>query len=261
MKNYRGYLLDLDGTIYRGSEAIPGADAFIEHLRQAGIPYLYLTNNSAASPEQVAARLQAMGIPAEAGEVYTSGMATARYLAKQAPPGTPVYVIGEEGLRAEMAKQGFALTEKEPRYVVVGIDRKFDYDKLAAATRAIRQGAELIATNRDAALPSEHGLSPGNGSLVAAVSVASGKEPVVIGKPEAIIMRLALEKLGTPAEETLIVGDNLHTDIDAGAGSGIDSLLVLTGYSSAEDARRHPRQPTHIARDLTEWLRMIAAQA
>ncbi|USG66816.1 TIGR01457 family HAD-type hydrolase [Brevibacillus ruminantium] len=259
MKNYRGYLLDLDGTIYRGREVIPGAAAFLAHLRETGVPYLFLTNNSSAPPEQVAARLQTMGIPAEAEEVYTSAMATAQYLAQVAPAGTPVYVIGEEGVRAELTKQGFVLTEKAARYVIVGIDRTFDYEKLTIAARALREGATLIATNRDAALPSEHGLTPGNGSLVAAVSVASGKEPIVIGKPETIIMRLALDRLGTAVAETLIVGDNLYTDIDAGAKSGIDSLLVLTGFSSKEDAAVHPQPPTHIARDLTEWLRVTTS--
>ncbi|MEJ8545901.1 TIGR01457 family HAD-type hydrolase [Brevibacillus borstelensis] len=258
MKTYRGYLLDLDGTVYRGKEVIPGAAEFIRHLRENNVPYLFLTNNSAATAGQVAERLQAMGIAASADEVYTSAMAAAHYLAEHASPGTPVYAIGEEGLRAELTRHGFVLTEEAPRYVIVGIDRAFTYEKLTVAARAIRAGATLIATNRDAALPSENGLSPGNGSLVAAVSVASGQEPVVIGKPEPIIVRLALEKLGTVAEETLLVGDNLFTDIDAGARSGIDTLHVLTGFSSAEDALNHPNRPTHTAADLSEWLRRIS---
>ncbi|KKX54483.1 TIGR01457 family HAD-type hydrolase [Brevibacillus borstelensis] len=259
MKTYRGYLLDLDGTIYRGKEVIPGAAEFILHLRKAKVPYLFLTNNSAATSEHVASRLQAMGIAAAADDVYTSAMATAHFLAEHASPGTPVCVIGEEGLRTELTRQGFVLTEEKPHYVIVGIDRAFTYEKLTVAARAIRDGATFIATNRDAALPSEIGLFPGNGSLVAAVSVASGKEPIVIGKPEPIIVRLALEKLGTAAEETLIVGDNLFTDIDAGAGSGIDTLHVLTGFSSAEDAQNHPNRPTHSAADLSEWLRRISS--
>jgi 4-nitrophenyl phosphatase len=257
MKQYKGYLLDLDGTVYRGSEIIPEAVAFIGYLREKGIPFLYVTNNSSAPPEQVADRLTSMGLPTGADEVYTSSMATASYLAEREAEGTPVFVIGEEGIRLELERRGFVLTENQPRYVVVGIDRLFTYEKLAAATRAIRGGARLIATNRDAALPSERGLLPGSGSLVAAVSVASGATPVVIGKPEPIIVRYALERLGVSAEDTLIVGDNLYTDIEAGANSGIDSLLVLTGYSTAEEARCHPVAPTHIAADLREWMKRM----
>lgn len=257
MKSYNGYLLDLDGTIYRGQEVIPGAAAFISYLKDQNIPYLYLTNNSAASPEQVAERLTRMGIPADPADVYTSGMATAAYLREHAPAGTGVYVIGEDGLREQLLEQGFVLTEEAPRYVVVGIDRSFTYEKLAIAARAVRAGAELVATNQDAALPTEHGLAPGNGSLVAAVAVASATKPVVVGKPEKIIVRYALERLGTTANETLIVGDNLHTDIEAGANSGLDSLLVLTGYSTREEARSHRARPTHIAQDLSEWLRLL----
>jgi len=258
MKQYRGYLLDLDGTIYRGSEVIPGAVSFIRFLRDQRIPFLYVTNNSSAPPEVVADRLTAMGLPTSADEVFTSSMATARYLAEREPAGTPVYVIGEAGLRVELERRGFVLAENDPRCVVVGIDRSFTYEKLVIATRAVRAGAALIATNRDAALPSERGLLPGSGSLVAAVSVAAGAEPIVIGKPEPILVEYARERLGVPAEDTLIVGDNLHTDIEAGANSGMDSLLVLTGYSTEEEARNHRVAPTYIAADLREWMKRMA---
>jgi 4-nitrophenyl phosphatase len=255
LKTYKGFLLDLDGTVYRGGEAIPEAVSFVRELKKAGIPFLYLTNNSSASPEHVAARLRAMGVQAEAEEVYTSAMATAAYLAQREPAGADVYVIGEEGLKRALELAGFRLVEENPRYVAVGIDRQFTYEKLKAAARAIRGGALFLATNQDAALPTEEGLLPGNGSLVAAVSVASGVSPIVIGKPEKIIVDLALQRLGTAAAETLIVGDNLFTDIEAGANSGLDSLLVLTGFSTAEDAARHPYKPTYIAADLLSWWR------
>jgi 4-nitrophenyl phosphatase len=256
-KIYKGYLLDLDGTIYRGSEAIPGAAAFLGNLKQKQIPYLFLTNNAAVTSRQVAEKLQGMGIDAAAEEVYTSAMATAQYLRERAEAGTRVYVIGEDGLREEILQSGFILDEAEPKYVIVGIDRFFTYDKLAAASRAVRNGAVLIATNSDAAVPRENGLFPGAGSLVAAVSVASAAEPIVVGKPEPIIVGYALQKLGVSAKEALIVGDNLHTDIEAGAKSGMDSLLVLTGYSTAEEAASSPIRPTHLARDLSEWLERI----
>lgn len=258
MTSYKGYLLDLDGTIFRGSEAIPGAAAWISYLKERGIPYLYLTNNSSASPEQVARRLCAMGIEADPRDVYTSSMATAAYLRERAAAGTRVYMIGEEGLREELTASGFVLTDEAPDYVVVGIDRSFTYEKLATAARVVRGGAILVATNADAALPTESGLYPGSGSLVAAVSVAAAAQPVVIGKPQPIIVRYALERLGTKAGETLIVGDNLYTDIEAGANAGLDSLLVLTGYSTRAEAASHPVRPTYIAEDLAEWQKRVS---
>lgn len=253
MKSYKGYLLDLDGTIYRGNEAVPGAASFIDYLNHEKIPYLFLTNNSSAGAQHVAERLVAMGIKAKAEDVYTTSMATATYLREQAPAGTRVYVIGEAGLREQLTEAGYVITEEDPAYVIVGIDRAFTYEKLTIAARAIRAGATFLATNADAALPTEAGLFPGNGSLVAAVSVASASKPIVIGKPEAIIVRYALEQLGTTAADTLIVGDNLYTDIEAGANSGLDSLLVLTGYSTREEAGKHHAAPTHISEDLPQW--------
>lgn len=253
MKEYKGYLLDLDGTIYRGEEIIPEALSFMNDLKRKGIAHLYVTNNSSATAERVAARLTKMGLKTSADEVYTSSMATAQFLQANEPAGASAYVIGEEGLHHALQECGFILADEKPRYVVVGIDRQFTYEKLTIATRAIRHGAQLVATNRDAALPSEYGLLPGNGSLVAAVSVASGATPIVIGKPEPIIVRYALERLGTRAGETLIVGDNLYTDIEAGVNGGLDSLLVLTGYSTAEEVASHPHQPTYIAENLLAW--------
>lgn len=253
MKRYRNYLLDLDGTIYRGSQIIPEAIPFIQQLRQRELPFLYVTNNSSASAEEVANRLTKMGLPTNAAEVYTSSMATAAYLSEREKNGARVMVIGESGLTAALQEAGFTLCDEAPQYVVVGIDRQFTYDKLARASAAIRAGAVFIATNRDAALPGENGLTPGNGSLCAAVAVASGVEPVVIGKPEKWIISYAMQRLGAIPEETLIVGDNLHTDIEAGYNSNIDSLLVLSGYSTEADAKQHPFQPTYILNHLTEW--------
>jgi 4-nitrophenyl phosphatase len=253
MKSYKGYLLDLDGTIYRGNEVIPEAVHFIRELREREIPFLYVTNNSSATPQRVAEKLRAMGIPAIPEEVFTSSMATAAYLKEREPQGAHVYVIGEQGLHAALTEAGCIVTEKRAAYVVVGIDRSFTYEKLASATRAIREGAVFLATNRDPALPTEHGLMPGNGSLVAAVAAAAGVEPIVIGKPETMMIRYACKQLGISAEETLIVGDNLLTDIAAGVNSGMDSLLVLTGFSSAEDVAKSPWQPTYIATNLLEW--------
>lgn len=253
MKKYSAYLLDLDGTIYRGSEIIPEAVTFIQNLREARIPFLYLTNNSSASPQAVAKRLTGMGLATNPEEVYTSSMATAAYIAEREGEGTPIYLIGETGIEEALKEKGFVLTTEKPKYVIVGIDREFTYEKLAIAATAIRNGATLIATNADAALPTEKGLFPGNGSLVAAVSVASATQPIVIGKPETIIVEYALAQLGKTKEETLIVGDNLHTDIEAGRKGDLDSLLVLTGYSSKADIEKYEITPTYVEETLLTW--------
>ncbi|MET3292584.1 UNVERIFIED_CONTAM: 4-nitrophenyl phosphatase [Brevibacillus sp. OAP136] len=253
MKRYKGFLLDLDGTVYRGNEPIPEAVVFMEQLRKRNIPYLFLTNNSSTSPENVARRLEGMGIPTKGEEVYTTSMAAATYLRDQLPQGAHIYVIGEQGLVHELEQAGYHLTAEQPDAVVVGIDRSFTYEKLAIAAKAIRKGARFLATNNDAALPTEHGLTPGNGSLVAAVAVASGAEPVVVGKPEPLIVDYALRKLGLDKSDTLLIGDNLHTDILAGRNSGVDSLLVYTGYSKEADIERFRIQPTYEADSLTQW--------
>lgn len=257
MTTYRGYLLDLDGTIYHGTRVIPEAVTFIQELRRADIPFMYLTNNSATTPELVAQRLTAMGIETAPEEVYTSSMATAAYLKDRYPAGTGVLAIGEAGLYAAMEEIGFVRKTEDVSVVVAGLDRQFTYEKLAQASTAIRNGALFVATNRDPALPTERGLMPGGGSLIAAIATASGTEPIVMGKPERIIVDFALEKLGTKREETLIVGDNLLTDIGAGAKSGLDTLLVLSGYSRRSDLASSEWQPTHIAEDLLEWWQRV----
>ncbi len=257
MKTYKGYLLDLDGTIYHGNRVIPEAITFITYLQETKTPYLYVTNNSSTTPEKVAERLSNMGLPTTADQVYTTSMATAKYLTEQKGQPKTYFALGEEGLFTAMEEAGFTFTQENPSYVIIGIDRSVTYEKLTTAMRAIRNGATFIATNADPALPTEHGLMPGNGALVAAVATASAQRPTIIGKPESIIIKYALEKLGTKPEETIIVGDNLHTDIQAGINSGIDTLLVLSGYSTLEDADKHDEPPTYVEQSLLTWMDKI----
>ncbi|TPG69690.1 TIGR01457 family HAD-type hydrolase [Brevibacillus laterosporus] len=257
MKTYKGYLLDLDGTIYHGNRVIPEAVTFIEYLQETKTPYLYVTNNSSTTAEKVAERLSNMGLPTTADQVYTTSMATAKYLSEQKVQQKTYFALGEEGLFKAMEEAGYSFTEENPSYVIIGIDRTLTYEKVATAMRAIRNGATFIATNADPALPTEHGLMPGNGALVAAVATASAQRPIIIGKPEPIIIQYALEKLGTKPEETIIVGDNLHTDIQAGINSGIDTLLVLSGYSTLEDADKHDGPPTYVEQSLLTWMDKI----
>ncbi|MHC0038994.1 TIGR01457 family HAD-type hydrolase [Pseudoneobacillus sp. C159] len=252
MKTYKGYLIDLDGTMYRGTEEIAEAVDFVNKLYAKGIPYLFVTNNSSRTPEQVADKLQSFRIPATKEQVFTTSQATANYIyAKK--PNANVYVIGEEGIRTSLKDKGFQFADENVDYVVVGIDRDINYEKLAVACLAVRNGATFISTNGDIAIPTERGLLPGNGSLTSVVSVSTQVKPIFIGKPESIIMEQALKVLGTNKGETLMVGDYYDTDILAGINAGLDTLLVHTGVTTKEHLKKHQVQPTYTVDSLNEW--------
>lgn len=252
MKKYQAYFIDLDGTMYHGDRVIPEAIPFIQKLNELEIPHLFVTNNSTKTAEQVAEKLNKMGIAARPEDVFTSSEATVSYMLKQNQPKT-VYPIGEVGLKQVLAENGFEINEENPQYVVVGMDMQLTYEKAAKAVLAIRRGATFISTNADAAIPTERGLLPGNGSITALVSVASETKPVVIGKPERVIMDQALARLGVTKEEAIMVGDNYETDIAAGIHSGMDTLHVLTGFTTREALEKKAVQPTYVLNDLTEW--------
>lgn len=253
MTRYKGYLIDLDGTMYAGTQVIPGAPEFIDRLNEAGIPYLFVTNNSSRTPEQVAEKLVKMGIRTTPENVFTTSRATAQFIHDE-KPGATIYVIGEDGILEALAEQGLeVVTHENPDYVVTGIDRGITYEKLAGACLSVRNGARFISTNGDIAIPTERGFMPGNGSLTSVVSVSTETQPVFIGKPEPVIMEQAMAVLGTSKEETIMVGDYYDTDIRAGIGIGIDTLLVHTGVTQPEFLKRYEVQPTHTRNNLNEW--------
>ncbi|MGE8207561.1 TIGR01457 family HAD-type hydrolase [Heyndrickxia sp. NPDC080065] len=252
MKKYKGYLIDLDGTMYRGNEKIDAAGDFIQRLRRKNIPYLFVTNNSSRTPEQVAKKLNEFDIPVEENQIFTTSMATAEYIYEQNQNGT-IYVIGEEGLKTALKQKGFQFTDEHPDFVVVGIDRKINYEKLSLACLAVRSGATFISTNADIALPTERGFLPGNGSITSVITVSTQTEPIFIGKPESIIMNQALTFLGTKKEETMMVGDFYDTDILAGINAGIDTLLVHTGVTTKEALLKKEKQPTFAVNSLDDW--------
>jgi 4-nitrophenyl phosphatase len=233
-----GFLIDLDGTMYAGNEPIEHAAAFIRHLRAAEHPYLFVTNNSSRTPEEVAAHLREIAA-VEAGpeDVMTSSQAAARYIA-DLNEGRRVWFIGENGLETALREAGMIITADEPDYVVQGIDRSFTYEKLAAAVGMIRAGAKYILTNPDHLLPSGGGLMPGAGSIAAAIRTASMSEPVIIGKPSPVIMDQAAERLGLAAQDIWVVGDNLRTDISGGMAAGCRTALVLTGLVTEHNAEQ-----------------------
>lgn len=252
MKKYKGYLIDLDGTMYRGTELIQEAADFVKKLKAENIPYLFVTNNSSRTPSQVAEKLRNFSIAAEEEQVFTTSQATANYIQNLKHDAT-VYVIGEEGLHMAIAEKGFQLAEEHADYVVVGIDREINYEKLATACLAVRNGATFISTNGDVALPTERGLLPGNGSITSVITVSTKTNPTFIGKPESIIMEQALAVIGTKKEETLMVGDNYDTDIMAGINAGMDTLLVHTGVTKKEHLSVYDVQPTYVVDSLDEW--------
>ncbi|TMN21260.1 TIGR01457 family HAD-type hydrolase [Lentibacillus cibarius] len=254
MNEYKGYMIDLDGTMYKGDEPIPYAVEFVDKLTANGLPYLFLTNNSSKTQVQVSAKLQKMGIHSTPEQVFTTSMAAAKYINQQQSKAR-CYVIGEEGLVDALEKEGHQITKTNCDFVVIGMDRKLTYEKLAEACLQVWNGAAFISTNADVAIPTERGLEPGNGALTSVISVSTGKRPIFIGKPEPIIMNQALDALGTAKEATLMVGDNYDTDILAGINAGIDTLMVCTGVTPYEDYATFKQKPTYYVQTLKEWMK------
>ncbi|MEM7315233.1 MAG: TIGR01457 family HAD-type hydrolase [Planctomycetota bacterium] len=259
----RGYLIDMDGVIYRGGEMVPGADDFIRRLARQGIPYLFLTNNSQRTRRDVAIKLARMGIPAEEKHVFTCAMATARFLAAQKPGGT-AYVIGEGGLLTALHRNGFAVVDSSPDYVVVGEGRTVNLEMLEVAVQMILDGAKLIATNLDPNCPTKTGTRPGAGATIAYLETATGKRAMGIGKPSPIMMRAARKQLGLATSETVMVGDTMSTDILGGVQMGYRTILVLTGTTRADELDAFAFSPDRVIEsvaclaspetDLLDWI-------
>lgn len=252
LSKLKALLIDLDGVIYRGNTALPGVPEFFRTLADLDLRYALLTNNSTLTTAQFVAKVRGMGVPATEREVLTSAEATAAYLAQMAAPGTGVYVIGETGLREAVRARGFDLDSDKPSYIVVGMDRQFTYEKLYRACNAILDGAGFIGSNPDVTLPTEQGVIPGCGTLLAALKACTGVEPTVIGKPGTRMLELAMRRMGVHAAVTAMIGDRLDTDIVAGAAAGVTTILVLTGISTREELVSFPVRPDHVYADLTE---------
>lgn len=237
-----GYLIDMDGVVYRGSAMIDGADQFIRHLERLRIPYLFLTNNSARTRRDVAMKLQRMGVKTTEEHIYTCAMATARFLADQKPQGT-AYVIGEGGLLNALHQNGYAIVDHDADYVVVGEGRSFTMEQVERAVRLIAQGAKLIATNLDPNCPTQDGLRPGCGAIVAMLETATGARAFSVGKPSPIMMRAARKAIDLSADQTTMVGDTMETDILGGVQMGYRTVLVLSGGTRREALSGYAYQP------------------
>lgn len=238
----RGYLIDMDGVIYRGGELVPGAIDFIQRLTREQIPFLFLTNNSQRTRRDVATKLSRMGIPIGEQHVFTCAMATARYLARRKPGGT-AFVIGEGGLLTALHRNGYSVVDHSPDYVVVGEGRTVTLEMLETAVQMILDGAKLIATNLDPNCPTKTGTRPGCGATAAYLETATGVDAMNIGKPSPIMMRAARKELGLATSQTIMVGDTMQTDILGGVQMGYRTILVLSGTTQATDLARHAYGP------------------
>lgn len=251
----KGVIADMDGVLWRGDQPLPGLADFFDWLRSQDIPFALATNNSSKSPADYLQKLARMGVNTlNEGQILTSGTATASYLAAHYPPGTLIHVLGGDGLRHVIAQAGFVIAQDGVQAVVVGVDFDLTYARLKRACQLIRGGADFIGTNADATFPLPDGLAPGAGSLLAAVSTATGRSPVIIGKPAAPMFEAALRRLGTSPAHTLMIGDRLNTDIEGALRAGLRTALVLTGVTTRDDLAASAIQPDAIYDDLPALL-------
>jgi arabinose operon protein AraL len=250
---YRGWLFDLDGTIYLGERLTPGADAAIAALRAAGRRVAFLSNKPLQTRAEYAAKLTRLGVPAAPADVINSSLVLARYL-RDRDPGAPVFVIGEPPMLDEMRAHGFEVrSDERVRWVVIAFDRTFDYAKLNVALQAVKQGARLIATNPDRTCPVEGGEIPDCAGMIAAVEAVTDKKvEAIVGKPSPIILEVALATLGVPARDAVIVGDRIETDIVMGRRLGLGTVLVLSGVTRADDPRIAAAAPDHVVRSVRD---------
>ncbi len=246
-----GYLIDMDGVIYRGSEPIPGAADFIRYLQESSIPYLFLTNNSACTPLDVVVKLRKFDIETAVQHVYTSALATAEFVHKQKPNGT-AFVIGEGGLLNALNDVHYAISRESPDYVIVGEGRVLNFELAEQAHRLIDRGAHLISTNSDTWCPTDSGPRPGCGALVALLEAATGRKAYHIGKPNPYMMRAARKRIGLRTDEVVMIGDTMETDIQGATELGYETILVLTGSSTRETLRQYPFAPTRVVGSIAE---------
>jgi len=247
----KSYLIDMDGVLVSGRTIVPGADRFIARLKARGAEYLVLTNNSLYTPGDLAHRLQTIGLDVPPERIFTSGLATARFLQSQKPAGT-AFVIGESGLTEAIHGIGYIITDLSPAYVVLGETNFYNRELITKAARLVAAGAHFIATNPDPAGPGEGGLVPACGAMAALIETASGVSPFFVGKPNPLMMRMALNYLDVHSEDTVMVGDRMDTDIVSGVESGMETILVLSGVTRREDVARYPYQPTRIVESVAE---------
>lgn len=239
------WLTDMDGVLVHEGKALDGAAELIKQWQDAGTPFLVLTNNSIYTPRDLSARLRAGGLDVPEDRIWTSALATADFLKSQIPRGT-AYVIGESGLTQALHDVGYVQTDVNPDYVVLGETRNFSFENLTKAIRLINAGARFIATNPDATGPSAEGVMPATGAVAALITKATGKDPYIVGKPNPMMFRSAMRKIGAHSQSTGMIGDRMDTDVVAGIEAGLHTVLVLTGIADEAEIQRYPFRPTEI---------------
>lgn len=244
-REIRSWLMDMDGVLVHEEHVIPGAEKFITRLTELGMPFMVLTNNSIYTPRDLAARLRTGGLDVPEKSIWTSALATARFLDDQRPGGS-AYVIGEAGLTTALHEAGYTLTDRDPDYVVLGETRTYSFERITRAIRLIDSGARFIATNPDATGPTVDGPLPATGSVAALISHATGREPYFIGKPNPLMMRSALNAIDAHSETSAMIGDRMDTDVVSGLEAGMETILVLSGLTSLSDAEQHPYRASRI---------------
>jgi NagD protein len=244
-----GFVIDMDGVIYRGNVLIPGARDFVERLKTGSHPFIFLTNNSEKTPEELQKKLARMGVPVPADAFFTSAMATAKFLNSQRPKGR-AYVIGGNGLKQALEQVGYVLTDRGPDYVIVGNSEDYGFSHIEKAIKLIREGARLIGTNPDLTGPLEKGIGPACGALIAPIELATGRRPYFIGKPNPLMMRMALRYLNVRSSQAFMVGDRMDTDIEAGLEAGMRTILVLSGVTSRKEINRFAYRPHLVYADV-----------
>jgi NagD protein len=244
-REIKAWLMDMDGVLVHEEQAIPGADRFLAALRERGTPHMLLTNNSIYTRRDLAARLRASGLDVDEESIWTSALATGKFLEDQRPGGS-AFVIGESGLTTALHSAGYTMTERNPDYVILGETRTYSFERITQAIRLVAGGARFIATNPDPTGPTPQGPLPATGSVAALISRATGVDPYYVGKPNPLMMRSALNALDAHSETTAMVGDRMDTDVVSGLEAGLHTILVLTGVTTAQEAERFPFRASRV---------------
>ncbi len=258
LQDIKHLVIDMDGVLYVGNQPMACLSEFIDFLRRAGIGFMLATNNSGLTPAQYSAKLAKMGAQVAPEEIITSGTATAEWLARAYPPGTRVHVFGEDSLRKAMTDVGFVLADEDVQIVAASIDWGVNFEKIKRAVLLIRKGALFVATNLDPTRPTEEGLVPGTGAIIASIAVGAEQQPVAIGKPEPTMFELAMAKMGATPATTATLGDRIDTDMSGGARAGCSTILVLSGSTSRPEAEAYG--PDFMFDDIAHLLRVWEEQ-
>lgn len=260
IRKKRGFICDMDGVLYHGERLLPGTREFVEWLTKEKKQFLFLTNASERTPRELQEKMKRMGIEIDRSHFYTSALATAAFLQSQKPGGS-AFIIGEAGLINALYNVGYSMNSVDPDYVVMGETSSYSYEKIVQAVRLVMKGARLIGTNPDVSGPSGGGIVPATKALIAPIEIATGKKAYFVGKPNPLMMRIALKKLNCSREETIIIGDRMDTDIVAGIEAEIDTCLVLSGITSREMIRRFAYRPHYVLNGLHDIVKDISSQS